>query len=95
MISIYTVVSCFSAQGQHAPSCLFWDKYRKLLLNFCTSHPQIPKDSLDSLGSLFLKQPWPSSCLHLQSLPHISQSVSFPGEPGPLGVTHTHACTHA
>ena len=23
MISVYTVVSRFSAQGQHAPSCLF------------------------------------------------------------------------
>ena len=95
MISVYTVVSHFSAQGQHAPSCLFWDKSRKLLLNFSTSHPQILKDSVDCLGSLFLKQPWSSSCLHLQSLPHISQSVSLPAEPGPLGVTHTHTHTHA
>ena len=94
MISVYTVVSRFSAQGQHAPSCLFWDKSRKLLLNFSTSHPQIPKDSVNYLGSLFLKQPWSSPCLHLQSLPHISQSVSFPAEPGPLGVTHTHTHTH-
>lgn len=48
-----------------------------------------------SLGSPFLKQPCPGSCPHPQSLPQISQSVPFPSEPGPPGVTHTqmHSCT--